>query len=305
MANNLFGGLAFGHEHFLPGFVQQAVEPADHGPLQRAWLVLQTAAVRVVSKFPTLWTWTWQPKSVQQFVGCYWVALLPGLFLARLNRGLLRVALFCLAFYIVTLLVLGANPRYSLVLFPFLALLCGHVIDAVVRRRSEWLAAAVVASVLASSVGNTLWAYWLARPALAYATGDLSRERFLQGAEPTFAVFDHANRKLPEGATLLLQGIVKGYYCDRPYLWDHPYQKLLVYSEYEDIDQLASRMRELGITHVARALQIPAGRVAMGYPQYFEDQFHEAFRQKYLKLVFNTRYYALFEVAYDRGAADG
>ena len=45
-------------------------------------------------------------------------------------------------------------------------------------------------------------------------------------------------------------------------------------------------------------IRIPQGRVAMGYPQYFTDAFHEAFRQHHLKLVYRDESFVLFEVVY-------
>ena len=96
---------------------------------------------------------------------------------------------------------------------------------------------------------------------------------------------------------VLLQGIVKGYYCERVYMWDHPYQTRLQYGDYKTPEQLSVRMNELGITHVVRMIFVPLGRQAM-YPQYFQDAFHEDFRKKFMKLIYRDESYVVFEMVY-------
>jgi hypothetical protein len=44
-------------------------------------------------------------------------------------------------------------------------------------------------------------------------------------------------------------------------------------------------------------IQIPPGRLEF-YPQYFTDQLHEAFRRKYLRLVYRDESYVAFEINY-------
>ena len=97
---------------------------------------------------------------------------------------------------------------------------------------------------------------------------------------------------------VLLQGIVKGFYCDRPYLWDHPHQMVINYGEYDTPQKLIKRMRQLRISHIVRMINIPPIRTGIGYPQYFADPMHETFRKEYLTLLYRDESYALFEVAY-------
>ena len=49
-------------------------------------------------------------------------------------------------------------------------------------------------------------------------------------------------------------------------------------------------------------IKIPPGRVSLGYPQYFGDDFHERFRARYLRLVYRDESYVLFELN-DKGGA--
>jgi hypothetical protein len=48
-------------------------------------------------------------------------------------------------------------------------------------------------------------------------------------------------------------------------------------------------------------IQIPQGRLALGYPQYFIDPYHEEFRSRHLKLVYQDESFVLFEVDYPAG----
>ena len=56
-------------------------------------------------------------------------------------------------------------------------------------------------------------------------------------------------------------------------------------------------MQELGISHVARMINIPRIRQGL-YPQYFADSFHESFRKKHLNLIYRDESYVLFSVDY-------
>ena len=80
-------------------------------------------------------------------------------------------------------------------------------------------------------------------------------------------------------------------------MWDHPYQRLLQYSEYATAEQMLERLETLGVTHIVRMIHIPPGRTVF-FPQYFMDHKHEDFRKKYLKLLYRDNGYVVFEINY-------
>ncbi|MFH1571936.1 MAG: glycosyltransferase family 39 protein [Gemmatimonadota bacterium] len=244
------------------------------------------------------WTWTFQPPGWQKAIGPYYLALLPALVLLWRSRAMWLLLGACALYYGALIRALHMNPRYGLVLFAYLSILCGLVAERYAghRRRPLRLAFAVLFAI--SLVLNLSWAWFQSEPLMAVAIGRQSRESFLVRNEPGYRVFAAANQTLPEGAFVLLQGIVKGYYCDRRYMWDHPHQGVLVYDRYATPEALLARMRELGITHVIRMIQIPAGRLSLGYPQYFASPFHEEFRRRYLELLYRDEAYAMFAVNY-------
>ena len=189
------------------------------------------------------------------------------------------------------------NPRYGLVLFAFLSILCGYVIERLLRCRVKVIPMMFKVAFVATTFLNISWAYALAKPVLPVSTGVESREQFLTKAVTNYRVFRYANNQLPPSARILLQGIVRGYYCDREYLWDHPFQATINYEDFSKPDELLERMGQLGVTHVVRMIHIPSFRQKF-FPQYFADPFHEEFRKRHLKALYNDEAYVLFKVVY-------
>ena len=167
------------------------------------------------------------------------------------------------------------------------------------RQSTRFLRLLVKAAFVVTVVGNLAQGYALSFQGVQYAFSQQTADGFLLENEANFQAFRFVDKHLPPEAKVLLQGIVKGYYCERVYLWDHPYQMLLQYGDYKTSEQLLSRLGELGITHIARMIYIPPGRTeGVGYPQYFADPLHEDFRKKYLKLLHRDNGYVVFEVVY-------
>lgn len=241
--------------------------------------------------------WTFNPSGQQKAIGIYFIGLLPGLALfARRKKHFLLIG-FCLFYFLILVRFLHMNPRYGLVLFAFLAVLCGCVAEGVTNSRMKPVSLLFKGWFLGTLLLNLIWMFFLAKPVASVALNLQDREVFLRAHEGNYRLFQEINRTVPSSGKILLQGIVKGFYCDRSYLWDHPHRGLN-YSDYSSPEELLSRFEELGITHIARMIQIPPGRTNLGYPQYFADPFHESFRKKYLKLIYRDESYVLFEVQY-------
>ncbi len=244
----------------------------------------------------SLWKWSFEPGEAQKAVGGYLFVLLPGLLLYARRRRVLLLAAFCLVNYLVLVLFIGGVPRYSLYLFAYLSVLAGYVAEGMVKgplRPWRWVFQGVFALTLFC---NLAWGYYTAIEAIDYHLSNKSPEQFLAEHEGNYRVFQAVDRMLPEESTVLLQGLVQGYYCKRPYLWDHPYQRVINYQDYHTPEALFKRMQELGITHLVRLINVPGIRISLGYPQYFADPFHEEFRKRYLKLLYRDESYALFEL---------
>jgi len=251
----------------------------------------------------SLWEWTWNLRlGWQKAIGVYFVAFLPGLLVYYRNRRVLLLTGFCFLYYLIVVLRVDGNPRYSLFLFAFLSIIAGYVGEQMlsggmgrVRLRGLISVRLLFCITLVCNIGQN---YALGQTNLDFLFSGKSREQFLVENEGNYRAFQHVNHHLPKSAVVLLQGIVKGYYCDRNYIWDHPYQRVINYRDYDTSEKLMRRMQELGISHVVRMIRIPSFRISIGYPQYFLDPFHETFRKNYLRLIYRDESYALFEVKY-------
>ena len=301
LANGFFHGQPFG---VVPGIGDAAGEAS--GILRPTEIqFLEWLSIRWKSMSPWAWAFDVGTLGWQKATGIYFVALAPAVALFLGNRRVAFAAGFCVLYYVILVRFLHMNPRYGLVLFVAASIVCGYAagrLNASVLRPARFAFRAVFVATMLLNIG---WAFQLARPVIDVAVGSESRERFLRRTEPNYQVLEYASRNLPEGSGVLLQGMVKGFYCDRAYVWDHPFQSAIIYGEMKTPEDLLARLRELGISHVARMIRIPGSRLALGYPQYFLDEFHEAFRRRYLRLVHRDNTCVLFEVTYEAGPSTG
>ena len=294
LANGLFHGLPFGNQPVIASGGLGGLAASDW------WHTIIPPAnwFHTYSRSMNPWYWTFEPAGWQKAIGIYFVALLPGVLLFIRRRVVWQLTLFCLGYYVILVRLLHMNPRYGLVLFAVASLLCGFVAHKLASTSWPPVRVLFLGGFLLTALLNLVWSYSLARPYAPVALGIEGRDVFLTRTEANYRLFRYVNENTPQDAKLLLQGIVKGYYCDRDYLWDHPHQAIVHYEEAAGSEHLLEEFRRLDITHVARMINIPRGRVTMGYPQYFADEYHEEFRRRYLKLIYRDESFVLFEVVY-------
>ena len=242
------------------------------------------------------WVWTFSPNGWQKAIGVYFISLVPGICFVRRPRLATSLIIGCGVYYVILIRFLHMNPRYALVLLAFLSVLAGIVAEHLSSSHNTTISNVFKVAFVATLCLNLAWGFAMARATLDVAIGRESREHFLRKTESNYGLYKFVNDNLDESAVILLQGIVRGYYCDRQYMWDHPHQDVLRYEKHRTAEELHARMNALHITHVARMINIPPSRTYLGYPQYFRDEFHEEFRKKYLRLVWRDEFYALFSL---------
>ncbi|MEW6755478.1 MAG: hypothetical protein AB1505_31550 [Candidatus Latescibacterota bacterium] len=296
LANRLFGGAPF---RWAPQVL--ANTSGDPGQTGLGKLLPSTEWVRRVWDAISPWAWTFSPGGWQKAIGPHFLALLPAAALQLAERRMRWLLGFCGAYYLLLVRVLHANPRYGLVLFAFLAVACGHAGHQLCAGRLRPGRLLVRAGFVASILLSLAWGYALAADAFAVALGRQTASAYLRDREPNYRAFQYVNTHLPASARVLLQGIVEGFYCERDYLWDHPYQATVDYSRCRTPEDLREHLRGLGVSHIMRMIRIPPYRKM--YPQYFEDPLHEAFRRRYLRVVYRDESFVVFEVDYDGLAA--
>ena len=296
LANGLFGGLPFGNS---PVILSGQMGP-DSGllggwiPSAKWW----TSYLGAMSP----WSWAFLKGGLQKATGIHFIALLPATVLGWRHPRLRRLMVFCLCYYVIIIRALHMNPRYGLVLFVFASAAAGWA--AAYFSRHEWRPAALVfrAVFVSTLVLNVTWQYSLFEPVRDVVFGRETPSQFLRAREHNYGVFEFANQHLPAKSKVLLQGMVRGFYLNAPYMWDHPHQAILRYDDYTTPEDFLARLRKLGITHIARVIRVSDTRHAMGFPQYFLDPFHESFRQKYLKLLYRDQMCVLFEIHHGNGS---
>ncbi len=291
LANGFFGGLAYAQIPTVMGGVRTSEESTG----MWAYVVGTVAWLRHYWHSWSPWHWTFAPPGWQKSVGPFFLALLPGLFLVRRDRKVLALSAGCIVFFLMLLRGLHMNPRYGLVLFAYLAVLCGVAAERLMDSRVRMVRSACAVILLTAITLQATWAFAMARPLFSVVFGAQSREQFLISHEGAYRAMRFINSRVPQSATVLLQGVVKGFYCDRRYIWDHSHPGVITYADYETPEELLARLRELGITHILRMINIPPSRLDF-FPQYFQDPFHEEFRQRYLRLLYRDESYAVFSV---------
>lgn len=296
LANSFFGGAPFG----APPVILSGGMGGKSGLLGAVVPSMAWWSSHLDSMSP--WSWAFLKGGWQKATGIHFIALLPAALLGWRHRHVRLLLGFCLVYYAIVVRALHMNPRYGLVLFVFAAAAAGWAADHLARR--TWRPASMLFRTvfLASMVLNMAWQYYLFAPVSGVAFGRETWSQFLRAREYNYGVYEFANQHLPPDSKVLLQGMVRGFYLDAEYLWDHPHQATLRYEDHPTRQELLDALSKLGITHIARVIRVSPTRHAMGFPQYFLDPYHEDFRQNYLKLLYRDQACVLFEIDYrDRG----
>ncbi len=134
-------------------------------------------------------------------LGCAYLALLPGLLIARRLRGV-RVLLALSALYFLCCFLLRQNVRFLLPLAPLWAAPCVWV-GMELRRLPRFAPALAMASLCGLVLLGALWPVYRARNHWAVALGVESRESYLERTEPTYQAALLANL-LTDGETKIL-----------------------------------------------------------------------------------------------------
>ena len=288
VANDFFGGLPYGSTFSFYKPTDIEASGWDWERISHLFSVMATS----------LWEWAWNEQlGWQKATGIYYLALIP-MTILHWKRPRVRWLIICsVAYYVMIVLYVDGNPRYNLAFFALLSILAGWAIIRFSNHRLKLLRVVFRVIFLISLICSLAQSYTLAYPSVQFALSRQSSEHFLRESEGNYKAFSFINNQLPQDAKVLLQGIVKGFYCQRDYMWDHPYQRLLQYEKYSTAEGMLNRMHALGITHIVRMIHIPPGRTKF-FPQYFMNPQHEEFRKKFLKLLYRDNKYVVFEITY-------
>ena len=183
--------------------------------------------------------------------GVLFLAILPGLLLARRLRGLGTLLLIGAAYWIVWYL-LRQNVRFLLPIIPIGAIAAVWVF-AEMRRfpaPARWAGTGIVCAIL---VAYALVAAERNREQLAVATGLQSRDAYLSEVEPTWQAAAASNASFGELGHLLSLDY-RAYYFECPVTREKVYRRYTGYDRLiESPEQLVPFLRDAGFTHLLLA----------------------------------------------------
>ena len=296
VANGLFGGLDYIGSFNIDTLVGVSKFGSGFGTVNFSSRLFEWGNVLVTS----LWKWALdETLGWQRAIGIHYLALLPGIFCFLRDKNTRIIGGIALLYYCIAVLLVDGNPRYNIAFVAVLSVLAACVADAWGHLKSKLFSTLFRIVFAFSIIASAGQAFALAYPAFQYAMSAKNEDQFLLENEGNYGAFRYVNSNLSADARILLQGIVKGYYCERDYLWDHPHQSVISYEDYSTPELLMQRMRDLGVSHIVRMIRIPESRL-YAYPQYFLDEFHESFRMRYLKLLYRDNSHVVFEVVYPK-----
>ena len=218
--------------------------PAEKSPLGRSPLGLATAP----------WHLTMQPERFGgrgHQLGVLFLAVLPGLLLARRLRGL-GTLLAVAAVYFVLWYLLRQNVRF---LFPIVPLLAVAVVWVWIEtRRFPLLARMAAGAAFAGILGaSAIVAATRCHDRLAVALGQESREEYLSRHEPTYPAAAAANGLLDEDARVLSQDC-RTFYFEHPVIRESIYRRRTHYDrQITRPTELSRLLRGAGFTHLLLA----------------------------------------------------
>lgn len=192
-------------------------------------------------------------------LGAAFLALLPGLVLARRLRGLGVLLAICVL-YFAQWYLLRQNVRFLLVITPTLAL-------AAVWSMSEWsrwprmLSRAAFALVLILFALQAGLPVYRARQHVAVACGFQSRDAYLQTHEPVWEIAQVVPAMLSEPTDHLLSQDFRAFYLDCRVTREVEYRRQSNYQEsIAKPGELANQLTRAGFTHVLLAQPVGKGR---------------------------------------------
>jgi hypothetical protein len=194
------------------------------------------------------WQATMRPEAFggrgHQF-GVVFLAVLPGLVLVRRAPELAGALGICAA-YAAAWFVFRQNLRFLMPVLPVLAAAVLYVTNELrARHRPAWLAAA--GAVGLATVLGTAVALHRARPCLAVAWGRESRDEYLARHEPSYAVAQFANRRLPAQSRIVSEDY-RAFYFSGGFVREGALRKWLGYTCVGA--DLTEYWRRQGFTHL-------------------------------------------------------
>lgn len=202
--------------------------------------------------------------------GPFFLAFVPLIFM--LGRAMIVHHLWILLFVASFFVVWVAGSQYGRFFLPAVALLSvvvASVADALAQGRKLQRRACAVALVLGFGIQLPLAAVF-ASNFTGVIFGVESRDHFLRRATSLYEDVVWMNRNLPADAVVFDTTGSSLYYLERKYVWGNYFQGFVDYGQLTTATRLASRLKELGVTHVFTGLVNTDARLSPKDDQFVE-----------------------------------
>jgi hypothetical protein len=182
------------------------------------------------------------------------IAFLPWAFKGKWLGEKKLLASFALLYLAYALFLVDLRVRYVLpIVPPLVGLMVYGIFNVYLRMKNPRILFGIV-GCFALFNGYYLWSYFQTVRPLPYVFGRETRGEYLEHALPEYAVFDHANKSLPDRAKIYLLFMGRrGYYCERDYVHDGGEWPALLMSAIQsarDPSDIERNLQKQGITHL-------------------------------------------------------
>ncbi len=132
---------------------------------------------------------------------------------------------------------------------------------------------------------------------LSYISGNVTRDEYIEKYRPEYPAMKFINNHLPPRARILFLFIGnRGYYCNRPYVFDMQNNKSkleTLFRTSHDLQNLQHQLKKEGITHFLINMEIFNRWASKSFDPSHKDLVRLFFK-KYLRLIYSKNGYGVF-----------
>jgi hypothetical protein len=253
-----------------------------------------------LSPFSLIFSGAWRNDDFQRFIGPLFLGFFPFSFF--LKRNLVKWPFIILIFFLTYLsfLFLRGNIRYVIILIILLSFICGAVGQEIYHfaKKGErvFFTLFLTGVILLYSIQN--YHLMLSNKRILTALNPRLTPYFLRAFERSYRVAEFANQNLPSGSKVLFHGFVRYFYFDFDPINDHIEQRVIIYDDAKNGEDILHILKNHGITHIISQDVIPE-RARSHTILYDQDYRFREFTRKYLEKIFSANGISIYKIRYN------
>lgn len=216
---------------------------------------------------------------------------------------------YCLIVGMITFFTTPARVRYYVPVVPTLTILSAFgmhrlLTDTSIHRTLRYLSVTGILLCLVWNMNYLREQYSIVQP-IRYLSGEWSRDEYIERFRPEYAAMKYINAHVPDDSRILFFFMGRrGYYCDRPYLFDLMTEgfKTMMDSrlvrwlnESSSSEEFLLRLRNAGITHFLINTHIFEQWISEDLSPDIQQKLR-AFLAPHLELLFNKNGFAIMRI---------